>query len=126
MATIAMGAEQQGNPLFTPLGVDQTQSALQAGGNMEGKEARIGVVASALFATITTAASCGATNAIHDSFAPLGGMVPMWLIELGEVVFGGVGSGLYGMLIFPIMAVFRAAFIIRPPPPYPPTKTTPF
>jgi K+-transporting ATPase ATPase A chain len=118
MATIAMWAEQQGNPLFTPLGVDQTQSALQAGGNMEGKETRIGVVASALFATITTAASCGATNAMHDSFTPLGGMVPMWLIELGEVVFGGVGSGLYGMLVFAIMAVFVAGLMIGRTPEY--------
>jgi K+-transporting ATPase ATPase A chain len=118
MAAIALWAEQQGNPLFTPLGVDQTQSALQAGGNMEGKETRIGVVASALFATITTAASCGATNAMHDSFTPLGGMVPMWLIELGEVVFGGVGSGLYGMLIFAIMAVFVAGLMIGRTPEY--------
>ncbi len=118
MATVALWAEQQGNPLFTPLGVDQTQSALQAGGNMEGKETRIGVVASALFATITTAASCGATNAMHDSFTPLGGMVPMWLIELGEVVFGGVGSGLYGMLVFAIMAVFVAGLMIGRTPEY--------
>ncbi len=118
MAVVALWAEQQGNPLFTPLGVDQTQSALQAGGNMEGKETRIGVVASALFATITTAASCGATNAMHDSFTPLGGMVPMWLIELGEVVFGGVGSGLYGMLIFAIMAVFVAGLMIGRTPEY--------
>jgi len=118
MAMIALWAEQQGNPLFTPLGVDQTQTALQAGGNMEGKETRIGVVASALFATITTAASCGATNAMHDSFTPLGGMVPMWLIELGEVVFGGVGSGLYGMLIFAIMAVFVAGLMIGRTPEY--------
>jgi K+-transporting ATPase ATPase A chain len=118
MAVVGMWAEQQGNPLFTPLGVDQTQSALQAGGNMEGKETRIGVVASALFATVTTAASCGATNAMHDSFTPLGGMVPMWLIELGEVVFGGVGSGLYGMLIFAIMAVFVAGLMIGRTPEY--------
>jgi potassium-transporting ATPase potassium-binding subunit len=118
MAVVAMWAEQQGNPLFTPMGVDQTQSVLQAGGNMEGKETRIGVVASALFATITTAASCGATNAMHDSFTPLGGMVPMWLIELGEVVFGGVGSGLYGMLIFAIMAVFVAGLMIGRTPEY--------
>ncbi len=118
MAVVALWAEQQGNPLFTPLGVDQTQTTLQAGGNMEGKETRIGVVASALFATITTAASCGATNAMHDSFTPLGGMVPMWLIELGEVVFGGVGSGLYGMLIFAIMAVFIAGLMIGRTPEY--------
>jgi K+-transporting ATPase ATPase A chain len=118
MAAIALCAEQQGNPLFTPLGVDQTPSTLQAGGNMEGKEARLGVVASALFATITTAASCGAVNAAHDSLTPLGGLVPMWLIELGEVVFGGVGSGLYGMLIFAIMAVFIAGLMIGRTPEY--------
>ncbi len=118
MAVIALWAEQQGNPLFAPLGVDQTQSALQAGGNMEGKETRFGIVASALFATITTGASCGAVNAVHDSFTPLGGLVPMWLIELGEVVFGGIGSGLYGMLIFAIMAVFIAGLMIGRTPEY--------
>jgi K+-transporting ATPase ATPase A chain len=118
MAAVALWAEQQGNPLFTSLGVDQTHSALQAGGNMEGKESRFGIVASALFATITTGASCGAVNAVHDSFTPLGGLVPMWLIELGEVVFGGVGSGLYGMLIFAIMAVFVAGLMIGRTPEY--------
>jgi potassium-transporting ATPase potassium-binding subunit len=118
MAVVAVWAEQQGNPLFTPLGVDQTQSTLQAGGNMEGKETRFGIISSALFATITTGASCGAVNAMHDSFTPLGGMVPMWLIELGEVVFGGVGSGLYGMLIFAIMAVFVAGLMIGRTPEY--------
>jgi potassium-transporting ATPase potassium-binding subunit len=118
MALIAIWAEQQGNPAIAQLGVDQTQSALQAGGNMEGKETRFGVVASALFATVTTAASCGAVNAMHDSFTPLGGLVPTWLIELGEVVFGGVGSGLYGMLIFAIMAVFIAGLMIGRTPEY--------
>ena len=118
MAVVAIWAETQGNPLLTPLGVDQTHSALQAGGNMEGKESRFGIVASALFATITTGASCGAVNAVHDSFTPLGGLVPMWLIELGEVVFGGVGSGLYGMLIFAIMAVFVAGLMIGRTPEY--------
>jgi potassium-transporting ATPase potassium-binding subunit len=118
MAVVAVWAEQQGNPLFAPLGVDQVQSTLQAGGNMEGKESRFGIVASALFATITTGASCGAVNAMHDSFTPLGGMVPMWLIQLGEVVFGGVGSGLYGMLIFAIMAVFVAGLMIGRTPEY--------
>jgi K+-transporting ATPase ATPase A chain len=118
MAVIATWAEQQGNPAVAALGVDQTHSALQAGGNMEGKETRFGIVSSALFATITTAASCGAINAVHDSFTPLGGMVPMWLIELGEVVFGGVGSGLYGMLIFAIMAVFIAGLMIGRTPEY--------
>jgi len=118
MAVIAIWAEQQGNPGFAALGIDQSHGTLQSGGNMEGKETRFGVVASALFATITTAASCGAINAMHDSFTPLGGLVPMWLIELGEVVFGGVGSGLYGMLIFAIMAVFIAGLMIGRTPEY--------
>jgi K+-transporting ATPase ATPase A chain len=118
MVIVEVWAEQQGNPLFTPLGVDQAHGALQAGGNMEGKESRFGIVASALFAVATTAASCGAVNAVHDSFTPLGGMVPMWLIQLGEVVFGGVGSGLYGMLIFAIMAVFIAGLMIGRTPEY--------
>jgi len=118
MSSVALWAEQQGNPLFTPLGVDQTQGALQAGGNMEGKETRFGVVGSALFAAITTSASCGAVNAMHDSFTPLGGLVPMWLMQLGEVVFGGAGSGLYGMLIFAIMAVFIAGLMIGRTPEY--------
>jgi potassium-transporting ATPase potassium-binding subunit len=118
MAAAAIWAEQQGNPGIAQLGVDQGPSALQAGGNMEGKESRFGIVASALFATITTAASCGAVNAMHDSFTPLGGMIPTWLIELGEVVFGGVGSGLYGMLIFAIMAVFIAGLMIGRTPEY--------
>jgi K+-transporting ATPase ATPase A chain len=118
MAVLALWAEQQGNPLLAPLGVDQAHSVLQAGGNMEGKETRFGITASALFATITTAASCGAVNAMHDSFTPLGGLAPMWLIQLGEVVFGGVGSGLYGMLIFAIMAVFVAGLMIGRTPEY--------
>jgi len=118
MAAVVLWAEQRGNPLFTPLGVDQAQTALQAGGNAEGKETRFGIVASALFATITTAASCGAVNAVHDSFTPLGGLVPLWLIQLGEVVFGGVGAGLYGMLIFAIMAVFIAGLMIGRTPEY--------
>jgi hypothetical protein len=94
MSSLLLWAEQQGNPLLSPLGIDQAHGALQAGGNMEGKETRFGVVGSALFAAITTAASCGAVNAMHDSFTPLGGLVPMWLMQLGEVVFGGVGSSL--------------------------------
>jgi K+-transporting ATPase ATPase A chain len=118
MAVIAIGAEQGGNPLFTPLGVDQTASAGQAGGNMEGKETRFGIVSSALFATVTTAASCGAVNAMHDSFTPLGGLVPLWLMQLGEVIFGGVGSGLYGMLIFALLAVFIAGLMIGRTPEY--------
>jgi K+-transporting ATPase ATPase A chain len=118
MAIVAISAEQQGNPGIAQLGVDQSHSALQAGGNMEGKETRFGIVASALFATITTSASCGAVNAAHDSLTPLGGLVPMWLIQLGEVVFGGVGAGLYGMLIFAIMAVFIAGLMIGRTPEY--------
>jgi K+-transporting ATPase ATPase A chain len=118
MAVIATWAENQGNPALAPLGVDQSHSVLQAGGNMEGKETRFGIVSSALFATITTSASCGAVNSAHDSFTPLGGLVPMWLIELGEVVFGGVGSGLYGMVIFAIMAVFIAGLMIGRTPEY--------
>jgi len=110
--------EQQGNPALATLGADQTASATQAGGNMEGKEVRFGINASALFATITTAASCGAVNAMHDSFTPLGGAVPLVLIQLGEVVFGGVGSGLYGMLLFAIMAVFIAGLMIGRTPEY--------
>ncbi|HEX8778736.1 MAG TPA: potassium-transporting ATPase subunit KdpA, partial [Rhodanobacter sp.] len=91
-------AEQAGNPALHGLAVDQHASALQAGGNMEGKETRFGIVNSTLWATATTAASNGSVNAMHDSFMPLGGLVPMWLIQLGEVIYGGVGSGLYGML----------------------------
>ena len=113
-----MPAEQIGNPLLPALGVDQTVSAMQSGGNMEGKETRFGVTASALFAVITTAASCGAVNAMHDSFTPLGGMVPMVMMQLGEVVFGGVGTGLYGMLIFAILAVFIAGLMIGRTPEY--------
>jgi K+-transporting ATPase ATPase A chain len=111
-------AEQAGNPLIGALGVDQTASALQSGGNMEGKEVRYGINASTLFAVITTAASCGAVNAMHDSFTPLGGMVPMVMIQLGEVVFGGTGSGLYGMLVFAILAVFIAGLMIGRTPEY--------
>ncbi len=115
---IVMIAEQQAHPALHALGVDQVASALQSGGNMEGKETRFGISASALFAAITTAASCGAVNAMHDSFMPLGGMVPLVLIQLGEVVFGGVGSGLYGMLIFAILAVFIAGLMIGRTPEY--------
>jgi K+-transporting ATPase ATPase A chain len=118
MAVVAVSAEQHGNPLIAQLGVDQSHSALQAGGNMEGKETRFGIVGSALFAVITTSASCGAVNAAHDSLTPLGGLVPMWLMQLGEVVFGGVGAGLYGMLIFAIMAVFIAGLMIGRTPEY--------
>ena len=110
--------EQLGNPLLTALGADQVASATQPGGNMEGKEARFGIAATGLFAAITTAASCGAVNSMHDSFTPLGGAVPLVLMQLGEVVFGGVGSGLYGMLIFAILAVFIAGLMIGRTPEY--------
>jgi len=115
---VAVWAEQAGNPVFARLGVDQTVSALQAGGNMEGKETRFGVVNSALWATATTAASNGSVNAMHDSFTPIGGFVPLWLMQLGEVIYGGVGSGLYGMLIFAIIAVFVAGLMVGRTPEY--------
>lgn len=119
VAVIAVvSAEKVGNPQWVGLGVEQTASALQAGGNMEGKEVRFGINASALFAAVTTAASCGAVNAMHDSFTPLGGMVPLVLMQLGEVVFGGVGTGLYGMLVFAILAVFMAGLMIGRTPEY--------
>ncbi len=111
-------AEQAGNPLVASLGVDQTGSALQAGGNMEGKEVRFGINASSLFAVITTAASCGAVNLMHDSLTPIGGLVPLVMMQLGEVVFGGVGTGLYGMLIFAILAVFISGLMIGRTPEY--------
>jgi K+-transporting ATPase ATPase A chain len=118
MAGIAIWAEQAGNPVLTASGADQAVSALQSGGNMEGKETRFGIVSSALFVTITTAASCGAVNAMHDSLTPLGGLVPMWLMQLGEVIFGGVGSGLYTMLIYAVLAVFIAGLMIGRTPEY--------
>ncbi len=119
LGAVAVAAfEQQPNPVLQALGVDQAVSSLQAGGNMEGKEVRFGVAASSLFAAVTTAASCGAVNAMHDSFMPLGGMVPLVLMQLGEVVFGGVGSGLYGMLVFAILAVFVAGLMIGRTPEY--------
>jgi potassium-transporting ATPase potassium-binding subunit len=114
--TACYWAEAQPNPLFHS--VDQHVSQLQSGGNMEGKEVRFGIANSALFATVTTDASCGAVNSMHDSFTPLGGMVPLINIMLGEVVFGGVGSGLYGMLIFIIMAVFIAGLMVGRTPEY--------
>jgi len=117
-AIAAISFEQQGNPQLAALGVDQTTSATQAGGNMEGKETRFGIADSGLFATITTDASCGAVNAMHDSFTPLGGLVPLVNMQLGEVVFGGVGTGLYGMLVFAIMAVFIAGLMIGRTPEY--------
>ncbi len=118
MASLAIGAELSGNPAFPALGIDQSASALQAGGNMEGKEVRFGILNSAVWATATTAASNGSVNAMHDSFMPLGGLAAMWLIQLGEVIFGGVGSGLYGMLAFVIIAVFVAGLMVGRTPEY--------
>jgi len=111
-------AEAPGNPAFASLGVDQAASALQSGGNMEGKEVRFGIANSALFATVTTDASCGAVNSMHDSLMPLAGMVPMVNILLGEIIFGGVGSGLYGMLLFAVLAVFIAGLMVGRTPEY--------
>ncbi len=115
---IAVWAEQSGNPAFTALGVDQQASNLQPGGNMEGKEARFGIANSALWATATTAASNGSVNSMHDSYMPLGGFVPLFMIQLGEIVYGGVGSGLYGMLAFVIVAVFVAGLMVGRTPEY--------
>ena len=115
---VTVPAEQNGNPAFVSLGIDQANNSQQAGGNMEGKETRFGIVNSALWAVVTTAASNGSVNAMHDSFTPLGGMVPLWLMQLGEVVFGGVGSGLYGMIVFAIVAVFIAGLMIGRTPEY--------
>jgi K+-transporting ATPase ATPase A chain len=118
MLPLAIWAEQSGNPSFNELNIDQTASTYQSGGNMEGKEVRFGAANSALWATATTAASNGSVNSMHDSFTPLGGLVPMWLMQLGEVVYGGVGSGLYGMLAFVIIAVFVAGLMIGRTPEY--------
>jgi len=112
------GAEQSGNPRLNPLGVDQVASTTHSGGNMEGKEVRFGIANSALWAAVTTAASNGSVNSMHDSYTPLGGLVPMWLMQLGEVVFGGAGSGLYGMLMFAIVAVFIAGLMVGRTPEY--------
>ncbi len=115
---VAVWAEQGGNPAFAKIGVDQTQSNLNPGGNMEGKEVRFGIANSALWATATTAASNGSVNSMHDSFMPLGGLVPLFMIQLGEIIFGGVGSGLYGMLAFVIVAVFVAGLMVGRTPEY--------
>lgn len=115
---VAFVAEQQAHPGLHTLGVDQAASTLQSGGNMEGKETRFGISASSLFAAVTTAASCGAVNTMHDSLMPLGGAVPLMLMQFGEVIFGGVGTGLYGMLVFAILAVFIAGLMIGRTPEY--------
>ena len=111
-------AEQSGNPNLSKLGIQTAATATQPGGNMEGKEMRFGIANSALFTVITTDASCGAVNNMHDSLTPLGGLVPLVNIELGEVIFGGVGSGLYGMLMFAILAVFIAGLMVGRTPEY--------
>lgn len=115
---LAVWAEHQGNPAFATLGIDQTPSDLQPGGNMEGKELRFGITNSVLWATATAAASNGSVNSMHDSYTPLGGLVPMWLMQLGEIIYGGVGSGLYGMLAFAIVAVFVAGLMVGRTPEY--------
>jgi potassium-transporting ATPase potassium-binding subunit len=115
---LAVWAEQGGNPAFTKLGVDQVQTNINPGGNMEGKETRFGIVNSAIWATVTTAASNGSVNSMHDSFMPLGGLVPLFMIQLGEIIFGGVGSGLYGMLAFVIVAVFISGLMVGRTPEY--------
>jgi potassium-transporting ATPase potassium-binding subunit len=118
LLVVAVWSEQGGNPAFTKMGVDQTQSNINPGGNMEGKELRNGVANSALWATATAAASNGSVNSMHDSFTPLGGLVPLWMIQLGEIIYGGVGSGLYGMLAFVIIAVFVAGLMVGRTPEY--------
>jgi K+-transporting ATPase ATPase A chain len=118
MLCLAVWAEQSSNPALANLNIDQTASSIQPGGNMEGKELRFGTANSALWATATTSASNGSVNSMHDSFNPLGGLVPMWLMQLGEVIYGGVGSGLYGMLAFVIIAVFVAGLMIGRTPEY--------
>ncbi|PWR74359.1 potassium-transporting ATPase subunit KdpA [Methanospirillum lacunae] len=115
---LCYSAEQSTNPFFSQLGIDQTASAIQPGGNMEGKEVRFGVLHSALFAVSTTATSCGAVNAMHDSFTPLGGLVPLMMIQFGEIVFGGVGSGLGVMIVYVIIAMFIAGLMVGRTPEY--------
>jgi K+-transporting ATPase ATPase A chain len=116
--TIVYWSEARGNPLLTAAGADQAASATAPGGNMEGKEVRFGIASSALFATVTTDASCGAVNSMHDSFTPLGGLVPLVDIMLGEVIFGGVGAGLYGILVFIVLSVFIAGLMVGRTPEY--------
>ena len=117
-AATAIWSEQRGNPELAALGVDQAASTTQSGGNMEGKETRFGIVDSALWATVTTDTSCGAVNSMHDSYTPLGGLVPLVNMQLGEVIFGGVGSGLYGMLVMAVLSVFIAGLMVGRTPEY--------
>jgi K+-transporting ATPase ATPase A chain len=115
---VCVSQEQSVRAALSGMHIDQAASALQSGGNMEGKEVRFGISATGLFATATTSVSCGAVNAMHDSFSPLGGMVPLWLMQLGEVIFGGVGAGMYGILMFAIIAVFVAGLMVGRTPEY--------
>jgi K+-transporting ATPase ATPase A chain len=117
-AFVAYPAEQAGNPNLAKMGIERAPTISQPGGNMEGKETRFGIAASALFATVTTDASCGAVNSMHDSYTPIGGLVPMFNIQTDEVIFGGVGSGLYGMLLYAIMGVFIAGLMVGRTPEY--------
>jgi len=116
--TPAIWAEQRGNPQFAALGLRQNATAQQPGGNMEGKETRFGIVDSALWATVTTDTSCGAVNSMHDSYTPLGGLVPLLNMQIGEIIFGGVGSGLYGMLVMAVLSVFIAGLMVGRTPEY--------
>jgi K+-transporting ATPase ATPase A chain len=115
---ICITQEQSGATALASLPVDMAAGPHQAGGNMEGKEVRFGISASGLYTTITTAVSCGAVNAMHDSYTPLGGFVPLFLIQLGEIIFGGVGAGMYGMLMFAVVAVFVAGLMVGRTPEY--------
>ncbi|MEI8014635.1 MAG: potassium-transporting ATPase subunit KdpA [Nitrospira sp.] len=123
---LGLWAEQSGNPAFTALGIDQASGAGQSGGNMEGKETRFGIANSVLWSAATTAASNGSVNSMHDSYTPLGGLVPLFLMQFGEVVFGGVGSGLYGMIVFAIIAVFVAGLMVGRTPEYLGKKIEPY
>jgi K+-transporting ATPase ATPase A chain len=116
--TIAIRSEQRSNPQFAAMGISRAATATQSGGNMEGKEVRFGIVNSALWATITTDTSCGAVNSMHDSYTPLGGLIPLLNIQIGEIIFGGVGSGLYGMLVMAVLAVFIAGLMVGRTPEY--------
>jgi K+-transporting ATPase ATPase A chain len=115
---VAYNFEQRGTPMLAKAGIEMSDTGTQTGGNMEGKETRFGIADSALFAAVTTDASCGAVNGMHDSMTPLGGLVPLFNIQLGEVVFGGVGAGLYGMLMFAVLAVFIAGLMVGRTPEY--------
>jgi K+-transporting ATPase ATPase A chain len=117
-AGVAIWGEQRGNPQFAAIGINQQASATQSGGNMEGKEVRYGIVDSALWATVTTDTSCGAVNSMHDSYLPLGGLVPLLNMQIGEIIFGGVGSGLFGMLVMAVLSVFIAGLMVGRTPEY--------